>query len=85
MTTLQLIRHTFNQPAARINYEGTARMWRSIAHSAALDGDFEAMRQSQFRALENEQLAREQERQGGNQKAEVGSQSACAALREVAA
>jgi len=33
------------------------------------------MRQSQFRALENEQLAREQAR----------SQSACAALREVAA
>jgi len=75
MTTLQLIRHTFNQPATRINYEGTARMWRSIAHSAAVEGDFEAMRQSQFRALENEQMAREQAR----------SQSACGALREVAA
>jgi hypothetical protein len=85
MTTLQLIRHTFNQPATRINYEGTARMWRSIAHSAALEGDFEAMRQSQFRALENEQLAREQEakRLNGSQKAEVGA--ACAALQEVAA
>ena len=36
----------------------SARMWRAIAHAAQLDGDFEAMRQSHFRALENEAVVR---------------------------
>ena len=39
------------------DFEASARMWRAIAHAAQLDGDFEAMRQSHFRALENEALA----------------------------
>ena len=61
MTTLQLTQHAMRQPAQRINYAATARMWRQIAHTAELAGDFEAMSQAHFRALENEQFAREQE------------------------
>ena len=49
MTTLQLTRHAAQQPCARINYAGTAQVWR------------EAMRQAHFRALENEAMARNQD------------------------
>ena len=40
------------------DFAESARMWRAIAHAAQLDGDFEAMRQSHFRALENEAVVR---------------------------
>lgn len=60
MTTLQLTRHAAQQPCARINYASTAQVWRETAHKAQVAGDFEAMRQAHFRALENEAMAREQ-------------------------
>jgi len=46
------------QPSnTRPNYLASARMWRHIAHTAQLAGDFDAMRQAHFRAQENEQFA----------------------------
>ena len=63
MTALQLTRHAAQQPCQRINYSGTAQVWREAAHKAQVAGDFEAMRQAHFRALENEACAREQDRQ----------------------
>ena len=51
------------QPGARIDYAGTAKVWRETAHTAHVAGDFEASRQAHFRALENEACAREQDRQ----------------------
>jgi hypothetical protein len=60
MTTLQLTRHAALQPHHnRPDYRATARMWRAIAHTAQLDGDLEAVRQAHFRALENEQFAKQ--------------------------
>jgi len=61
MTTLQLTRHAMNQPSFHINYAATAKIWRESAQRAQEEGDFEAMRMSHLRALENEMLARAQE------------------------
>jgi outer membrane murein-binding lipoprotein Lpp len=58
MTTTQLTRHAMNQ--ARPDYVATAQMWRSLAHTAQLEGDFEAMRLSHLRAQENEAMAKAQ-------------------------
>ena len=60
MTTLQLTRFA-GHLAPRINYAGTAKVWRATAHKAQVAGDFEAMRQAHFRALENEAMARNQD------------------------
>ena len=65
MTTLQLTRFAAQKRShARPDYEATARMWRAIAHTAQLDGDDEAVRQAHFRALENEQFARQHPAKG---------------------
>lgn len=58
MTALQLTWHAAQQPCTRINYAGAAQVWRETAHKAQVAGDFEAMRQSHFRALEKEAMAR---------------------------
>lgn len=61
MTALQLTRLASQQSCTRINYAGTAQVWRETAHEDQVAGDFEAMRQAHFRALENEAMARNQD------------------------
>lgn len=65
MTTLQLTKHAMNQPS-KMNYAQTAKIWREIAQKAQEEGDFDAMRMSHMRALQNEILAKE-----ADKKAEV--------------